>query len=200
MRPLQLLLASGNAHKAQEFAELLDPQILKVSAAPKKLEVPETGTTYFENALIKARAYYDAFKAPVLADDSGVEVEALMGQLGLNSANFGGPGLKDRQRAELLLEKMANVPDSKRTAVFTCILCIYLSPEEVFFFEGRMEGKIGKTYVGEHGFGYDPVFIPSKLGTEDSIAQHPEWKKLNCHRAIACQHALKFFKSFSCQA
>jgi XTP/dITP diphosphohydrolase len=196
---MDLILASGNPHKAEEFAELLDVKILKVSAAPDKLEVDETGSTYSANALLKAKAYYDKYKKPVLADDSGLNVESLPNDLGIYSARFGGEGLNDRDRAELLLEKMQGIGREKRNAYFTCVLCFYLNPDEIFFFEGQLKGFIGEEYKGEHGFGYDPVFHGLGPHEDKSVAEVPEWKYENSHRASACKAALKFFKERDCQ-
>ena len=188
---IHLLLASGNTHKAQEFAELFSPQIITVKAAPEKLEVDETGASYFANALLKAQAYYEKFKVPVLADDSGLSVEALSGELGVMSARFGGEGLSDKERALLLLSRLSD--KQNRNAFFTCVLCIYLNPKEIFYFEGRMKGKIGLTYQGSAGFGYDPVFIPDEHPGEQTVAELPDWKNKNSHRALAVSLAQKFF-------
>jgi XTP/dITP diphosphohydrolase len=190
---INLILASGNAHKAEEFQELFSPLIFSVKAAPEKLEVAETGQSYFENALIKAQAYYEKFKVPVLADDSGLNVEDLPDELGIFSARFGGEGLTDKERAILLLKKIS----SNRSAYFTCVLCFYLNPKEIFYFEGRMKGRIGSTYQGETGFGYDPVFIPDEHEGEQTVAELPEWKNKNSHRAVAVQLAQKFFSERS---
>ena len=99
---VELILASSNAHKALEFSELFDPKMITVKSAPSKINVVEDGDTYFENALLKAKAYYDILKVPVIADDSGLNVLALPSELGLHSARFGGGGLSDRERAGLL--------------------------------------------------------------------------------------------------
>lgn len=191
----ELILATGNPHKAEEFAELFDSAILKINAAPEKLEVVEDGSTFNENALKKAEAYYNKFKKPVLSDDSGLVVQAIPDELGIYSARFGGEGLTDKDRALHLLEKMAEQTGEGRSAYFVCVLCFYFSPDEIFFFEGRVTGQIGAQYKGEHGFGYDPVFIPEKHDGEASMAELPEWKQLNSHRASACKKASSFFKS-----
>jgi XTP/dITP diphosphohydrolase len=188
---MELILASGNAHKALEFSELFDSSVIKVSAAPAKLEVDETGTSYFENALIKAKAYYEEFKKPVLADDSGLTVAAIPDELGIYSARFGGAGLTDRDRAELLLKKLAG--ETNRDAFFTCVLCFYLNEKEIFYFEGRLQGVIGYSYRGETGFGYDPVFIPVGAEGEQTVAELGYWKNKNSHRALAVALAQKFF-------
>lgn len=188
---IELLLASGNAHKAEEFAELFNSKLITVKAATEKIDVAETGETYFENALLKAKAYYDRFKVPVIADDSGLNVMALPAELGLHSARFGGEGLTDRERAELLLKKMDGV--SEREAFFSCVLCVYLNEKEVFYFEGRMNGSVGYSYRGSTGFGYDPVFIPSEKASEGlTLAELHEWKQKNSHRSIAVSFAQKF--------
>ncbi len=192
---IELILASGNSHKAQEFSELLDPKILTVKAAPHKLEVIEDGLSYFANALLKAQAYYKEFKIPVIADDSGLNVLAIPEELGIQSARFGGDGLKDSDRAHLLLKKMEGKPN--REAFFTCVLCVYLNEKEIFYFEGRMNGSIGYDYRGEGGFGYDPVFIPADGGGELTVAELSDWKSKNSHRALAVSFAQKFFSQRS---
>lgn len=188
---MELILASSNAHKAQEFAELFDPKIVIVKAAAKKLDVVEDGESFFANALLKAKAYYNEFKVPVLADDSGLTVEALPGELGIHSARFGGDGLKDIDRAELLLKKMEG--KESRGAFFTCVLCVYLNEKEIFYFEGRMSGLIALSYRGTGGFGYDPVFIPLDAGGDLTVAELGDWKNKNSHRALAVAFAQKFF-------
>ncbi len=183
------LLASSNNHKAQELSELLAPLLINPSS--EKLEVVEDGISFSENSFKKAKAYYDRFKAPVLADDSGLCVEALPDELGIYSARFGGQGLSDKARAEFLLTKLENI--SNRKAYFICDLCFYLDPNEVFHFEGRVYGEIAQNYRGDHGFGYDPVFIPLKHEGPETLGEIPEWKSKNSHRSIACFEALKFF-------
>lgn len=184
------ILATGNAHKAEEFAILFKDTNITIKAASKKLDVVEDGNTYQENALKKAQAYYEEFKTPVVADDSGLNVEVLPDELGIYSARFGGENLTDRQRAELLLKKLEG--ENNRDAYFTCVLCFYLSPEEIYFFEGRMEGEISDSYEGDGGFGYDPVFCP-KAFADTTVAQLEEWKNENSHRAKAVASAIKFF-------
>ena len=188
---IELILASSNAHKALEFSELFDPTLVTVRSAPSKIDVVEDGETYFENALLKAKAYYDKFKIPVIADDSGLNVAALPYDLGLHSARFGGDGLSDRERAELLLVKLDGVVN--REAYFSCVLCVYFNPGEIFYFEGRMGGMIAYMCRGTTGFGYDPVFIPTeKLEERLTVAELNEWKQKNSHRSVAVALAQKF--------
>jgi XTP/dITP diphosphohydrolase len=186
------ILASGNAHKAEEFKELFIGT-LTVAAAPKTLEVDETGKTFTENAYLKAKSYFEAYKTPALADDSGLVVEALPDVLGVQSSRFE-PTLKDysdkcRKVIELLSTK------ENRNAYFVCVLCFYVSPDEVYFFEGRVHGEIALNLAGIHGFGYDPIFIPQRAENDyKSLAELPDWKNDFSHRAKASQSALHFFK------
>jgi XTP/dITP diphosphohydrolase len=190
---VNFLLASGNAHKAEEFKELFSGT-LNVSPSPQTLEVDETGETYTENAFLKAKAYYDTYKIPTLADDSGLTVEGLPDILGVKSARFA-PELKSYVDKCQLLLKMLTQKNASRSAYFTCVLCFYLSPDEVYFFEGRVQGKIGNELKGDQGFGYDPIFIPDRKEEDGmSLAELPEWKNEFSHRAKASLTALQFFK------
>ena len=207
---MKVLLASGNTHKLEEFKELMgqEDSIFSIVKADESLEVDETGGSYTENAYLKAKAYYELYKTPTMSDDSGLDVLSLPGELGIYSARFGGEGLSDNDRVKLLLEKLRGQDFEHRQAAFTCVLCFYLGPKEVFFFEGKLTGYIANKITGGGGFGYDPVFIPSDHGeafeekqAEDlfTLAEKPNWKRENSHRAKACCHALEFFKERVCQ-
>jgi XTP/dITP diphosphohydrolase len=188
------LLASGNAHKAEEFKELFEGK-MTVNPAPGTLEVEESGKTFIENALIKAKAYYDVYKVPTLADDSGLVLDAFPDLLGVQSARFA-PDLKDySQKNARLLEMYREKNPSSRAAYFVCVLCFYVSPEEQYFFEGRVHGMIGDKIQGAHGFGYDPIFIPERKENDGlTLAELPEWKNEFSHRAKASRAALAFFE------
>ncbi len=191
----EFLLASGNAHKAEEFARLFEGK-LTVKPAPRGLDVDETGITYQENAFLKAKAYYDAFKAPAVADDSGLSVDALPDILAVASARFLPERPDYRDKCAEVLKRMEGQPTEKRTAHFTSVLCFYVSPTEVFFFEGRVHGHIGTAYRGSGGFGYDPIFVPTRPeGDGKTLAELPEWKDAHSHRAKAALSALKFLGS-----
>ncbi|MCK5883042.1 MAG: non-canonical purine NTP pyrophosphatase [Bacteriovoracaceae bacterium] len=190
---MEVLLASGNAHKAEELNELFAGSGIIVSAAPEKLEVVEDGATYEENAFKKAEAYYQKFNRPVVSDDSGLNVVALPDELGIYSARFGGEDLAQEDKNKLLLSKLEGKEGADRDAYFTCVLCFYLGKDEVFFFEGRVDGEIGLKPLGDGGFGYDPIFMPAKLKGEKSLAEVGNWKKSNSHRACAALSAQKFF-------
>lgn len=153
------LLASGNAHKAEEFAELFSGEI-EVIPAPTSLAVDETGKTFIENAFLKAKTYFEAYGKPGLADDSGLVINALPELLGVQSARFA-PELPDyKDKCQKVIELLKDKND--RSAYFVCVLCFYLSPSEYYFFEGRVHGEISEKLSGEHGFGYDPIFIPER--------------------------------------
>ncbi len=188
------LLASGNAHKAEEFKELFSGTI-SVNAAPRTLEVDETGKTFVENALLKARAYYDTYKVAALADDSGLVVESLPGILGVQSARFAPELAEYSDKCRKLIGLLNQNPLQSRNAYFVCVLCFYLSPDEIYFFEGRVHGQIGSDLRGDKGFGYDPIFIPERAENDGkSLAELPEWKNTFSHRAKAVQSSLEFFK------
>ncbi|WPU65193.1 RdgB/HAM1 family non-canonical purine NTP pyrophosphatase [Peredibacter starrii] len=186
------ILASGNAHKAEEFRDLFSG-VLTVTAAPKTLEVDETGKTYTENAFLKAKAYFETYGVPALADDSGLNIESLPDILGVQSARFA-PELPNYADKGLKVIELLKDKDNRR-AYFVCVLCFYLSPDEVYFFEGRVHGEIGFELKGDQGFGYDPIFIPERRENDGlTLAQLPEWKNEFSHRAKASQAALQFFK------
>ena len=189
---IDLILASSNPSKLSELTELLPSHLFSLSKAPNNISVVEDGETFFENARKKAEAYHEKFRHPILSDDSGLMVKALEGKLGVHTARYGGEGLTDRQRALRLLDELQ---EKNREAQMICVLCFFFNPTEFFFFEGRMDGVISPTYRGEGGFGYDPVFIPSKHEGKETLAEISEWKKHHSHRACACGEAAIFFKS-----
>jgi XTP/dITP diphosphohydrolase len=188
------LLASGNSHKAQEFKELFERKII-VNAAPGTLEVNESGNTFAENALLKAKAYFDAYKVPTFADDSGLVLEAFPELLGIKSARFA-PELENySEKCARLLDLYKEKRTASRSAYFICVLCFYVSDDEYYFFEGRVHGTIAESIRGTHGFGYDPIFIPERKENDGlTLAELPEWKNEFSHRAKACRSALAFFE------
>ena len=190
---MDILIASGNSHKVKEFKELLDEKIFNIISPSQKIFVDETGDSFLENSRLKAEAYYKKFKQPVFSDDSGLVVEKFPDELGVRSARFGGEGLSDKERSALLLKKLEGVSKNERKAYFVCVLCFYLNPGEIFFFEGQLKGSIALEAHGEDGFGYDPVFIPEKLNS--TLAMNTAWKNKYSHRAKACQRASEFFSS-----
>jgi XTP/dITP diphosphohydrolase len=186
-----LLLATNNAHKVHELQQLLQPlvgvRIITPADIGLELEVAENGPTYRENALLKARAYNLKSGLITLADDSGLEVDALDGAPGLYSKRFG--GLHGLAQLEYLLEQIKYVPEAGRGARFRAVVVIYGSDNSSLTFEGVCEGRIGYKPEGENGFGYDPIFILPERG--QTMAQlSDEDKNQISHRARAIQKAL----------
>lgn len=175
---MKLAIATNNAGKVREFSRILAP--LGVEAHSMKelgvsLEVEETGKTFEENAYLKAKALFDILHTPVVADDSGIEVDALGGRPGVYTARYAGEHATDDENIDKLLADMRDIPEGKRTARFVCALCVVLSAREHFFLRGTCEGEIGFARAGEGGFGYDPVFYVgeqsfAQLGAEEKDA------------------------------
>ena len=163
----RLLLASNNDHKVRELRRLLAhlPVALVTPAdVGLSLDPAEDGATYEANALAKARAFAGASGLPALADDSGIEVDALGGRPGLHSARYGGPGLTDEDRVALLLRELADVPDGERTARYRAVLAVVAPNGIERTAEGWCEGTVARRRDGANGFGYDPVFFVAALG------------------------------------
>jgi XTP/dITP diphosphohydrolase len=189
-----VVLASNNAGKLREFAELLQGVDFEVlpQARFAVAEVEETGVTFVENALLKARHASALSGLPAMADDSGLEVDALRGAPGVRSARYAGPRATDRENIEKLLDALAGVPDDRRTGRFQCIIC-YLrhaaDPTPVIC-QGTWDGRILPAPRGRHGFGYDPVFLAR--GVDCSAAELPlDIKNRVSHRARALRALLE---------
>lgn len=195
---MKLLVATGNAGKKREFVELLAAlplEIVSLREVGITNDVPETGATFSENALLKARAYAAGSGLLTLADDSGLEVDALGGAPGVLSARYGGPGLDDRGRYELLLRNLAAVPDAGRTARFRCVIALVSPSGREALVEGACEGRITHAPCGAHGFGYDPVFwVDGEGGTMAELA--PARKNAISHRALAARQALPILRAW----
>lgn len=158
----QLIVASNNKKKVEELSRILTTlgfDVMSQSEAGVNLEVEENGTSFIENAKLKAKAIFDLKQVAVIADDSGLCVDALDGAPGIYSARYGGEGLTDKERYMKLLEEMKDVPAGKRQAHFACAIHLILSSDESYDFIGTCEGEIGTTPIGDNGFGYDPVFM-----------------------------------------
>ncbi len=176
------LLATENQGKRKEFEALFPGLIFPIR--PNSPKVVEDGKTYQENALKKAVAYFEAFRVPVLADDSGIEVAALDGKPGLHSARFGGEAISWPERRQLLLNALAS--HSNRIALFRAVLCYYDGKRTPIFAEGIVKGKILDKDEGKEGFGYDPIFYSLTLQKSYGLATFQE-KLQDSHRAKAAQ-------------
>ncbi|WP_019616258.1 RdgB/HAM1 family non-canonical purine NTP pyrophosphatase [Psychromonas ossibalaenae] len=158
----QWVLATGNKGKVKEMSELLNS--FSIDVLPQSQfnvsEVPETGTTFVENAIIKARHAAKVTGLPAIADDSGLEVDFLSGQPGIYSSRFSGENATDRENIDLLLSRLEGIGSEQRSARFQCVL-VYMRHEldpTPIICQGTWEGSITESIQGENGFGYDPVF------------------------------------------
>lgn len=179
----RFVLASGNAGKRREIAAILAAdEILSLAEFPD-IALPEEGGDYEQNACVKARTVAAATGLPSLADDSGLEVDALGGRPGVFSARYGGPGLDDRGRVARLLAELVDFPDP-RSARFVCLAACALPDGRIFTARGVCEGRILRSPRGKGGFGYDPIFAPQ--GDDRSCAElEPAEKDRISHRGHA---------------
>lgn len=187
---IKLLVATNNPGKVREYSELLaDLHVPLAITFPAQeelsLEVDESGETFEDNARIKALAYAQASGLLTLADDSGLEVDALGGAPGVRSARYGGPEASDADRYRKLLAALAGVPASRRSARFRCVVALAQPDGTVYTAAGTCEGEIGCAPRGDHGFGYDPIFIVAGHGGQTMAELPPELKNRISHRARA---------------
>ena len=184
--PDTVLVSTRNAHKLVEIRQILGPsfELLDLSSVPALGEVEETGTTFEENAALKALAASAHFDGWVLADDSGLEVDALGGAPGVRSARFSGEGATDVTNRALLLEKLATVPADQRSARFRCVIALARGGEVLAHFSGAVEGVIIQSEQGAGVFGYDPLFVPEGFG-ETFAELGAETKNRLSHRGRA---------------
>ncbi|WP_058307204.1 XTP/dITP diphosphatase [Gracilibacillus massiliensis] len=184
----ELIIATKNKGKMQDFIGLFEPFGIKVYSLldldePVK-DIEETGNTFEENAAIKAEAVCRMFNIPVIADDSGIEIDALNGAPGVYSARYAGEEKDDLANLEKVLSELKDVPHEQRTGRFVCVLAIAQPGQQTIFKRGECEGTIGDQAIGEHGFGYDPIFYP--VGSSRTMAElTPEEKNQISHRKVA---------------
>ena len=184
----QIILASGNPGKVKEIQSILDQYTIVPQSHYEVPEAEETGSTFIENAIIKARNAAQHCKMPAIADDSGLVVDALGGAPGVISARYAGLGATDFENLQKLLIELENVPEQQKTARFICVLVYMQHAEDPFpiITQGVWEGRILPEPVGENGFGYDPVFwVPDKRCASAQLS--PEVKNQLSHRAQALQ-------------
>ena len=190
----RIVIASNNAGKLREIRDILQPlgfTVVSQREAGVSIEVEENGETFAENAALKARAVYEALHCPVIADDSGLLVDALDGAPGVHSHRFAGEGATDDDRNAKLLELLDGIPAEKRTARFECVLCYVDAAGETHFFSGTCEGRIGTAPAGENGFGYDPLFC---VGDRTMAQMTEEEKNQISHRANALAELARYFQ------
>ena len=184
-----LLVATHNKGKVAELADMMhDLQVnwLGLAEAGVTMDVAETGQTFLANAALKATTYAAATNLLTLADDSGLEVDALGGEPGVYTARFGGAGLTPKQRYELLLAQMVDVPWEQRTARFRCVIALADEQGVIGTAEGTCEGMIAWEAAGEGGFGYDPVFyLPDRGVTMAQLTAAQKHQISHRGRAVA---------------
>lgn len=194
----KVLIATRNKGKLREYASLLAGAPFELTDLDTEgigLDIEETGSTLEENAALKATGYSEFTEYPVLADDSGLEVDALGGAPGASSARYAGEGASDSDRISLLLSNLQGVPPEKRTARFRAVIVIARRGKNLGQVEGVCEGIITTQPSGSSGFGYDPVFyLPDKGKTMAELSM--DEKNEISHRGRAARSALGFLRSY----
>jgi len=190
-----MIAATNNSHKLEEIKAILkdkDIEIKSMTEAGLETEIEENGSTFVENALIKAREVHRLTGEAAIADDSGLEVFALQGQPGVRSARYSGEtgAHKDKKNNEKLKEAMKGVPDEKRGARFCSVIAAVFPDRREITAEGFVYGKIGYDEKGDNGFGYDPLFIVEGYGRTMAELAAEEKNKIS-HRANALQEFVK---------
>ncbi len=189
---MKLLIATNNPGKLKEYRDLLHGLPLEITSLQEEgidFEPEETGSTFEENATLKARAFAARSGLPTLADDSGLEIDALGGAPGVHSARYGGTQRgEDAYRYEMVLRQLEGIPPARRTARFRCVVAIAMPDGRVATADGKVEGVIALGPQGDQGFGYDPIFYMPEF--DCTMAQlPPETKNRISHRAMAVQAA-----------
>lgn len=192
---IDLLVATRNAHKTEEIQRILGAQfnVTDLAAHPEIPHIAESGTTFQENAILKAVAVSKRMPGFVIADDSGLEVEALGGAPGIHSARYAGMNATDQEKTNKLLEELTRVGAVKnaRRARFRCVLALACKGNVLGAFEGIIEGQIADRPHGSHGFGYDPIFMPD--GFQQTFGElAPTEKNQFSHRARALERLRTF--------
>ena len=184
-----LIVATRNTHKLSELQQILGKQLALLIPLDEAFELPpETGASFAENALIKARASRELSQWESIADDSGIEAAALGGQPGVRSARYAGEGATDEQNLSALLGELENEED--RRVAYVCVIAFVALNGEEHLFEGRCEGTLAREPRGSGGFGYDPAFVPTDTGPDDprTMAElTPEEKHAISHRGRAAR-------------
>ncbi|MBR3691937.1 MAG: XTP/dITP diphosphatase [Clostridia bacterium] len=192
---MRMILASNNAHKAAELSAILSGlgvETLTLRESGYHSDPEETGTTFAENAYIKAKSLFDISGEAVIADDSGLMVDALGGAPGVYSARYAGEGANDAENNKKLLKNLENTPDGERGAAFVSSICAILPDGRVLRAEGRCPGVILREAAGENGFGYDPLFYMPELHKTFAEMSEEE-KNAVSHRARALREFSRIF-------
>lgn len=191
-----IIIASNNKHKIKEIKSKFAPlniDVISQSESGYNIDVEETGTTFKENAILKARAIYEISKKAVMADDSGLQVDFLNGEPGVYSARYCGPNATDEEKYNKILELMKDVNDEqKRSARFVCVICYIDDDGEEHIFEGICEGRIAFAPQGNNDFGYDPIFL---VGDKTFAEMNEDEKNKISHRGLAVDKMVEYLKT-----
>lgn len=199
----QIIFATGNAGKVKEIQMIMADtglEVISMKEAGIATDVEENGTTYEENALIKARAVAAQTKSIVMADDSGLEIDYLNKEPGIYSARYLGEDTSYRIKNQNLINRLAGVPDEKRTARFVCAIAAILPDGREITTRATIEGQIGYEEKGEHGFGYDPIFYVPEFGKTTAELTEEEKNQVS-HRGKALElmkEELRKYEDFNC--
>jgi XTP/dITP diphosphohydrolase len=191
-----ILIATRNNHKTREIGQMLGQQwtVLDLSTLPDASEIEETGATFQENATLKALAISQLSDELVIADDSGLEVDALQGAPGVYSARYGGKDATDAENRHLVMSNLASLSISESPARFRCVMAVARRGELLGTFDGTVEGKVILEERGSTGFGYDPMFVPE--GLTQTFGEIPaEMKHSMSHRARALKKVVEFLSA-----
>lgn len=194
----KLLLATNNQAKLREYSSLLDGipyRIVSPIDIGIKQEINETGKTFEENALLKAKAYASLSNLTTLADDSGLEVDALNGEPGVRSARYAGEGAPQAKLIDYLLQKLSGIPWEERDARFKCVIAIASPDGEMITCHGECQGIITFEPKGKEGFGYDPVFYLPELDKTMAELTMKEKNKVS-HRGKAAKEARRYLELY----
>lgn len=190
-----IILASNNEHKVKEISDKVKEYNIKVipqSEAGYGIEVEETGKTFIENAILKAESIYKFSGMPVIADDSGLEIDKLNGEPGVYTKRYAGPNATDKDKIEKVLSLLKDTEDSQRTARFKCAICYIDKKGEKHIFEESCEGKITHKPCGTDGFAYDPIFL---YDTRTFAQMSTDEKNKVSHRGKAISKLIEYLKT-----
>ena len=196
---MDLMIATHNRHKVREIKAIwsdLNLCIKSLADLPRKIHLRETGATFSENAIQKASQVAACVEGLILADDSGIEVDALNGKPGVFSARYAGPKATDIQNNQKLLSALEGVPWDKRVARYRCVMALVDADRRVYLSEGICEGMIAFEPSGRQGFGYDPIFFLPDYGMTMARIS-PEEKNKISHRSIALQKTREILEQVS---
>lgn len=184
----KILIGTTNEGKVNDFKQLLENeqiQVLSLRDLDNAIDVEETGTTFAENAILKAETLSRYYNQIVIADDSGLEIEALNGKPGVYSARYAGEHKSDEDNINKVLSEMEGIPFHNRKAAFVCVLALAVPGQETKIFEGKCEGYITEKPKGNNGFGYDPIFyVPEKEKTMAELSLEEKNELSHRKRAI----------------